>query len=96
MKVKCEAWVANRGGLAQAGPVVRVRVHSLFFDEHAGGSLGSFGANTTLEYNQHTASASRKTVPCWRIVGIKDVEVIVGVDLSCSQKPEMWLSVLYS
>jgi hypothetical protein len=48
VEVEREAWVADR---LQAGSAVVARLYSLLFNEHAGGSLGSFGANATLKHD---------------------------------------------
>lgn len=84
----------------QARTGVAARLHSLLFNEHTGGSLGSFGANTTLKHDQQTTSIPRKTLPWWLVVGVEDVDVDVGAfggvyldELAGpSQNPELWLS----
>lgn len=64
VEVECEARVTGQGGPTQARPGAAARLHSLLFNEYAGGSLGSFGANTTLvKHDEHTTSIPRIILP---------------------------------
>ena len=51
VEVKRKAGVAGRGGPTLAGSGRTARLYSLLFNEHAGGSLGSFGADATLKHD---------------------------------------------